>query len=184
MKYILLVLITLSPLCTHADIIATKNGKIENVKVVSIDAKNVVYKQGDTEKTIASSEVEGVLYDDGRFVVPPSQREVSVSTESLPDSADDIISSSDMLKKKGDRNFSGSKNSMTRKSKWMLKMEQLKMEGQRRKELRNQIRQEIREQLKAEREEAKSNSLRSQQGKELESDKGSTTSRLTNYSNW
>lgn len=75
MKKAFLILCLLVPLYAFADIIATfKNGNITSVKVVSISADSVTYKQGDTLKRIASTEVEGVLYDDGRFVSPPSSK--------------------------------------------------------------------------------------------------------------
>lgn len=64
------------------DIIATKDGNIEDVKVLSVGADEVVYKKGNTQKTIASSEVEGVLYEDGRFVAPPKNVVASESVES------------------------------------------------------------------------------------------------------
>ena len=87
MKRILLTLCTIVPLFAFADIIVTyNNGNIEDVTVVSIGADEVVYKQGGEQKAIASSEVEGVLYDDGRFVSPPKK---SVATESFESSSDD-----------------------------------------------------------------------------------------------
>lgn len=86
MKRILLALCAIVPLVAFADIIATyNNGNIEDVTVVSVGADEVVYKQGKTQKTIASSEVEGVLYDDGRFVAPPKKAVVADSFESTSD---------------------------------------------------------------------------------------------------
>lgn len=86
MKRILLALCTIVPLSAFADIIATyNNGNIEDVTVVSVGADEVVYKQGKAQKSIASSEVEGVLYDDGRFVSPPKKAAVADSLESPSD---------------------------------------------------------------------------------------------------
>ena len=86
MKRIFIALCAICPLFAHADIIATfNNGNIEDVTVVSIGADEVVYKKGNTQKSIASSEVEGVLYDDGRFVAPPKK----TATESIENTSDD-----------------------------------------------------------------------------------------------
>ena len=86
MKRIFIALCAICPLFAHADIIATfNNGNIEDVTVVSIGADEVVYKKGNTQKSIASSEVEGVLYDDGRFVAPPKKEAVVDSFESTSD---------------------------------------------------------------------------------------------------
>ena len=62
------------------DIIATKDGNIEDVKVLSVGTDEVVYKQGSAQKTIASSQVEGVLYEDGRFVTPPQKTTIQEGT--------------------------------------------------------------------------------------------------------
>lgn len=87
MKHILYALCAIVPTFAFADIIATfNNGNIEDVTVVSVGADEVVYKKGNAQKSIASSEVEGVLYDDGRFVAPPKK---SVATESFESSSDD-----------------------------------------------------------------------------------------------
>ncbi|MBR1928392.1 MAG: hypothetical protein IJ834_01450 [Paludibacteraceae bacterium] len=87
MKQFFLVIGALIPSFTFADIIATyNNGNIEDVTVLSVGADEVVYKEGNVQKSIASSEVEGVLYDDGRFVAPPKK---SVATESFEGSSDD-----------------------------------------------------------------------------------------------
>lgn len=87
MKRILLTLCTVIPAIAFADIIATyNNGNIEDVTVVSVGADEVVYKKGNTQKSIASSEVEGVLYDDGRFVSPPRK---STATESFEEASGD-----------------------------------------------------------------------------------------------
>lgn len=86
MKHFLISLYALFPLFAYADIIATfNNGNIEDVTVVSIGADEVVYKKGNTQKSIASSEVEGVLYDDGRFVAPPKK----AAAESMEIASDD-----------------------------------------------------------------------------------------------
>ena len=83
MKHVFLTFCIVLPTFAFADIIATFNsGNIENVTVVSLGADEVVYKKGNTQKTIASSEVEGVLYDDGRFVAPPKNVVASESVES------------------------------------------------------------------------------------------------------
>ena len=86
MKRIFIALCAICPLFAHADIIATfNNGNIEDVTVVSIGADEVVYKKGNTQKSVASSEVEGVLYDDGRFVAPPKK----AATESIENTSND-----------------------------------------------------------------------------------------------
>ena len=86
MKRILLTLCTIIPAFAFADIIATyNNGNIEDVTVVSVGADEVVYKKGNAQKSIASSEVEGVLYDDGRFVSPPKKSAATESNESTYD---------------------------------------------------------------------------------------------------
>ncbi|MBQ7665012.1 MAG: hypothetical protein IJS43_07305 [Bacteroidaceae bacterium] len=83
----LFIICAIVPTFAFADIIATfNNGNIEDVTVVSVGADEVVYKKGNAQKSIASSEVEGVLYDDGRFVAPPKK---SVATESFEGSSDD-----------------------------------------------------------------------------------------------
>lgn len=72
MKHIILTLYIFLPAYVFADIIATyKNGNIENVMVVSVNANEVVYKIGNTQKSIPSSQVEGVLFNDGRYISPP-----------------------------------------------------------------------------------------------------------------
>ena len=87
MKRFLYALCAIVPTFAFADIIATfNNGNIEDVTVMSIEADEVVYKKGNAQKSIASSEVEGVLYDDGRFVAPPKK---SVATESYESTSDD-----------------------------------------------------------------------------------------------
>ncbi|MBQ3717594.1 MAG: hypothetical protein II901_04340 [Paludibacteraceae bacterium] len=87
MKHILYALCAIVPTFAFADIIATfNNGNIEDVTVVSVGADEVVYKKGNAQKSIASSEVEGVLYDDGRFVAPPKK---SVATESYESTSND-----------------------------------------------------------------------------------------------
>lgn len=75
MKRIILALCALIPLFAFADIIVKKDSKtIEDVTVVSMSADNVVYKQEGGVKTISSSEVDGVLYDDGRYIMPPAKQ--------------------------------------------------------------------------------------------------------------
>lgn len=64
----------------HADIIALRSGEnIENAKVTAIAYDEVTYNLNSQQTTIASSDVQGVLYDDGRFVVPPSQPAMHVA---------------------------------------------------------------------------------------------------------
>ena len=83
----LFIICAIVPTFAFADIIATfNNGNIEDVTVVSVGADEVVYKKGNAQKSIASSEVEGVLYDDGRFVAPPKK---SVATESYESTSND-----------------------------------------------------------------------------------------------
>lgn len=85
MKRILLALCAICPLFAYSDIIVTfNNGNIEDVTVVSIGVEEVAYMKGNAQKTIASSEVEGVLYNDGRFVSPPK--------ESIPIGSNEITS--------------------------------------------------------------------------------------------
>lgn len=87
MKRILIALCAVYPLFAFADIIATfNNGNIEDVTVVAVGSNEVVYKKGNTQKTIASSEVEGVLYDDGSYVSPPKN---VIPSESVEPSSDD-----------------------------------------------------------------------------------------------
>ena len=75
MKRIYYLILTIIPLSAFADIIVKKDSKtIEDVTIVSVSADNVVYKQGSSTKTISSSEVDGVLYDDGRYITPPHQQ--------------------------------------------------------------------------------------------------------------
>lgn len=86
MRQIVFFIGALFPLLAFADIIATyNNGNIEDVTVVSVGADEIVYKHGNAQKSIASSEVEGVLYDDGRFVAPPEKAAVTDSFESSSD---------------------------------------------------------------------------------------------------
>lgn len=81
MKHIFLALCALIPAYAFADIIVTRsNGNIEEVAVMSVTAENVTYKKGGATKSIAASEVDGVLYDDGRYVTPPSKSYVLEET--------------------------------------------------------------------------------------------------------
>lgn len=85
--WLFLVIISCAGLVLAQDIILTKAGTtIENVTVVSVTADNVTYKQAKTQKSIASSEVDGILYKDGRYITPPSKQTISV---------DEVTSSSD-----------------------------------------------------------------------------------------
>lgn len=87
MKRIILALCALTPLFAFADIIVKKDSKtIEDVTIVSITADNVVYKQDGGVKTISAAEVDGVLYDDGRYVTPPSQQ--TMNTEEITTGGD------------------------------------------------------------------------------------------------
>lgn len=79
MKRIIFALSVLIPLFAFADIIVKKDTRtIENVTIVSVTADNVVYKQSGGVKTISSAEVDGVLYDDGRFITPPSKQSTTL----------------------------------------------------------------------------------------------------------
>lgn len=81
-KRILIAICAVIPTFAFADIIATINkGNIEDVTVVSIGANEIVYKKGNAQKTIASSEVDGVLYEDGRYITPPRANTVVESNE-------------------------------------------------------------------------------------------------------
>lgn len=74
MKQLLWIIFVLLPFYASADIIVTKsNGNIEDVTVIKLTATEVVYTQADNQLTLAAETVEGVLYDDGRYVSPPSQ---------------------------------------------------------------------------------------------------------------
>lgn len=96
MKKIIIALCAFLPTLVFADIIVKKDSKtIEDVKIVSVTADNVVYKQGNSAKTISSLDVDGVLYDDGRYVTPPSQQNIPVTTTSSSDDSwavDDAVS--------------------------------------------------------------------------------------------
>lgn len=93
MKRIFCFICATIPLLAYADIIATKNGNtIEDVTVVSVGEDEVVYKNGNTQKAIASLEVDGVLYDDGRFVSPPIK---TAATESHETTSDDSWATDD-----------------------------------------------------------------------------------------
>ena len=77
MKRLLWVLCMSLPFAVYADIIVTRsNGNIEDVKVVSMSPESVLYTQDGQAKSIQSADVEGVLYDDGRYVTPPSASQV------------------------------------------------------------------------------------------------------------
>lgn len=94
MKRIFIALCAVYPLFAYADIIATfNNGNIEDVTVVSIGAEEVVYNEGGTQKSIVSSQVEGVLYDDGRFVAPPKY---VVIDDSYKESSDHKVDNTDI----------------------------------------------------------------------------------------
>ncbi len=70
----LFIICALFPLVVQADIIVTRsNGNIEDVKVVSMTPENVLYTQNGQAKSIPSGDVDGVLYDDGRYVSPPKK---------------------------------------------------------------------------------------------------------------
>ena len=91
MKRIIFALSALIPLFALADIIVKKDSNtIENVAIVSVTPDNVVYKQNGSVKTIPSSEVDGVLYDDGRYVTPPSKQVTQTADMSSSNDAWDI----------------------------------------------------------------------------------------------
>ena len=99
MKRILVALVALVPLFAYADIIVTRsNGNIEDVTVISITADNVVYKQDSNQKTIAASEVDGVLYDDGRYITPPSKQTIPADDEVT--SSNDSWAKDDVIQEK------------------------------------------------------------------------------------
>lgn len=73
----LFIICALFPIVAQADIIITRsNGNIEDVKVVSMSPESVLYSQDGQPKSIQSADVDGVLYDDGRYVTPPSASQV------------------------------------------------------------------------------------------------------------
>jgi len=93
MKRLLLVLCMSLPFAAYADIIVTRsNGNIEDVKVVSMSPESVLYTQDGQAKSIQSSDVDGVLYDDGRYVTPPSASQVQEQpmTNTESDSWDEV----------------------------------------------------------------------------------------------
>lgn len=95
MKHFVVGLLAVLPLCALADIVSTKkDGNIENVKVISVAVDSVVYKRGDTRKAIASAEVEGVLYDNGKFVTPPLPVVVNSETTETADGSRVVDTSS------------------------------------------------------------------------------------------
>lgn len=109
MKRIFCFICATIPLLAYADIIATKNGNtIEDVTVVSVGEDEVVYKNGNTQKAIASLEVDGVLYDDGRFVSPPIK---TAATESHETTSDDSQSTSTNRREKRDKKERNGNNS-------------------------------------------------------------------------
>ena len=76
--FLFLLLISCAGIILAQDIVVTKAGTtIEDVTVILVTADNVTYMQAGTQKSIASSEVDGVLYSDGRYVNPPSKQVVS-----------------------------------------------------------------------------------------------------------
>ena len=173
------------PLCAQADIISTKNnGNIENVKVVSIAVDSVVYKQGDVRKAIASIEVEGVLYDNGKFVTPPAPRPISTLSEAEDDDGDSWAYGKKEVQV-GNRTIPVPKvvSKMTNKwgSKAALMKAQQKEQRKQLKEARKQLQRELREQkeqLKAHRELQKS-----PKWTESESN-GKSASDSSNEGNW
>lgn len=79
MKQILLLIMAIScaGFILAQDIIVTKAGiNIEDVTVLSVAADYVTYNQAGAQKTIASSEVEGVLYSNGRYMTPPTYQTI------------------------------------------------------------------------------------------------------------
>ena len=93
MKRLLWVLCMSLPFAAYADIIVTRsNGNIEDVKVVSMSPESVLYTQDGQAKSIQSSDVDGVLYDDGRYVTPPSASQVQEQpmTNTESDSWDEV----------------------------------------------------------------------------------------------
>ena len=81
-----MVAISCAGLILAQDIIVTRSGAtIEDVTVISVTADKVTYKQAGKQKTIASSDVDGVMYDDGRYVSPASVAAVDESVETTSD---------------------------------------------------------------------------------------------------
>lgn len=152
MKHFILGILALLPLCAHADVVSTKNnGNIENVKVISVAADSVVYKQGDIRKAIASEEVEGVLYENGKFVTPPAPR--TVSTQSEEEDDDDYSwAHSNKQVQVGNRAISVPKVVSKMKDKWGGKAAMMKAQ---KKELKSKMKaqeeelREYNEQMKA-----------------------------------
>lgn len=78
--FLFLIIISCAGLIFAQDIIVTKAGtNIEDITVVSVTAENVTYNQAGSQKSIASSEVNGILYRDGRYVTPPSRQTISTN---------------------------------------------------------------------------------------------------------
>ena len=89
--FLFLLVISCAGFILAQDIVVTKAGTtIEDVKVISITADNVTYNQAGTQKTMASSEVDGVLYSDGRYVTPPSQQIIPSDEVSSSDGSWDM----------------------------------------------------------------------------------------------
>jgi hypothetical protein len=81
-KIVLFILTVLLSLTVYADIIVTKaNGNIENVTIVEIAETEIIYKQDGIQKTIPYSEVEAIMYDDGRYVTLPNKNQVKSTME-------------------------------------------------------------------------------------------------------
>lgn len=92
------IICALFPIVVQADIIVTRsNGNIEDVKVASITPENVLYTQDGQAKSIQSADVDGVLYDDGRYVTPPSTSQVqeqpmnNMGNDSWDDGAGQVV---------------------------------------------------------------------------------------------
>lgn len=89
MKKYLFILYILFPICTFADIIVTKSFEnIEDVVIVSMSAQEVIYTDGSKQLSIPSDNVDGVLYNDGRYIAPPEASQTPIMTDSN-DSRDD-----------------------------------------------------------------------------------------------
>ena len=81
-RFILICVVFAIAAAAHADIIVLRSGEnIEDVKVTSLTSDGVTYQLNGKEKTIAASEIDGVLYDNGRYITPPSKSYEPASSE-------------------------------------------------------------------------------------------------------
>lgn len=104
MKKYLFIFYTLFPVCTFADIIITKSFEnIEDVVIVSMSAEEVIYIAGNMQLSIPSENVDGVLYDDGRYIAPPKASQTPIITDSNDNWDDDSYQTETLVVQTGVR---------------------------------------------------------------------------------